>query len=244
MDDNLNQNIFIKPAVYTASVFSKNNVSSKVTKLMLNINSNSFNFIPGQYINLQVNSERYRPYSISSGKRYLPTLSLLVETGHEGLGSNYVNSLKPNDLVTFIGPAGKLLLKSYLKPNIQFFATGTGIAPFISILDILCEKHITNNIFLHFGVRKEEDIMLLPELEDIKSNLPNFRYKIYFSKPKNPELQPQRVTSALPGLAVEDTDFYLCGHPAMVKEVGETLLSYGVLEKDIVTEIFSRPEED
>ena len=88
-----------------------------------------FNFKAGQYISLLVHPDGHRrTYSISSSPK-VQYLELLADVTPMGLGSKYILSLKPNDLIDFIGPMGNFIKKS----DGLFLAGGSGIAPYMSM---------------------------------------------------------------------------------------------------------------
>ena len=120
------------PKKRLAFVENKIQLTDKVCELTLR-HHEPMNFVPGQFINLHPLPNVYRAYSIASIADDNRHIKLLIENGHEGIGSNYVKLLKIEDQVDFIGPSGRLKLKEPLNTKLYFFATGTGIAPFISM---------------------------------------------------------------------------------------------------------------
>lgn len=159
------------------------------------------------------------------------------------MGSNFFKSLNMYQTVTFLGPSGKLSLKTPLADNLHFFATGTGIAPFISIFYELININYKKNINLYFGVRTEKDIFFLDKLDYFSKHLKNFKYKLFYSRPQNPTVPAQRITSALSSIDILGSQFYLCGHPEMVKEVSLNLTQKGVSRENIVMEKFTRSKQ-
>jgi ferredoxin-NADP reductase len=228
---------------FKAKVIAKTGLAWKTTQLDLESLDKTFSFIPGQFVNIKINETAFRPYSISSNPKNLPQFSLVIETGHKGLGSTYIKSLNPNDEITLTGPSGKLALKNPQESNLHFFATGTGIAPFISISYILIDQNYSGTVNLYFGVRKEEELFYRDRLENLKKQLKLFNYTVFFSQPQNPKNKPQRITAVLPKINIASSQFYVCGHPGMVAEVFTILVNKGVPQKNIITEEFTRPKQ-
>lgn len=241
-----------KPKVFKAKVTTKNEVSAKVTKLKLSlIEPNEIVFNAGQFINLDCGNGKYRSYSISSSPYDTHNLTVLVETAHEGLASNYVRNLKIGESVSFVGPSGKLQLHPPLPMTLFFFATGTGVAPFLSMFHELVHTNFTGRIRLHVGFRREADCLELAQLDYFKNMLHDFDYIIYFSQPEgqleeplpgsgNPVQKKGYVTQALGDTVSLNSRFYICGHPDMVVSLANNLLSAGVTEDNIVVEEFTR----
>lgn len=113
----------MQASVISLDQLSKNYWLLRVTK------PESFNFIAGQHISLKVHPEDHRrTYSLSSQPNS-PHLDLLADISPMGLGSKFILSLRPGDLIDFIGPMGKFVKAS----DGLFFAGGSGIAPYLSM---------------------------------------------------------------------------------------------------------------
>ncbi|MBI3954411.1 hypothetical protein HY333_00025, partial [Candidatus Collierbacteria bacterium] len=100
-----------------------------------------FDFLAGQYVSLKVDEAGIRrSYSIAS-KPNGKMIDLLVNVGPMGVGSRYVLGLKEGDGVEVLAPVGKFVVdesKMMNGKNKLFIATGSGIAPFRSmVMDLL-----------------------------------------------------------------------------------------------------------
>ena len=133
-------------------------------KLRLPPTSN-FEFLEGQFIDIIGPNSIRRSYSIasiSSNKEII----ILIKRVKGGEFSNYwFNEARLNDLLKIEGPKGTFYLRDRVKPLV-FLATGTGIAPIISILDKLDSDPDFNqieNISLFWGNRVQQDFGLRPE---------------------------------------------------------------------------------
>ena len=121
-------------------------------------------FLPGQYINIQVpGSDETRSYSFSSrpgDKR----ASFLIRNVPNGLMSGYLTgAAKPGDSLTLTGPVGSFYLREVKRP-ILMLAGGTGLAPFLSMLELLADRHEQGEgygqpIHLLYGVNKDEHLV-------------------------------------------------------------------------------------
>ena len=222
------------PQLFKATIQQKLQLTPKTTQLVLHLVAPAhIDPVPGQFVSLKVSTtaEIFRPYSIVkvSGAT---TLTLLVATGHDGLGSNFVNSLKTGDTVWFVGPAGRFHLKQPVSDTLYFFATGTGIAPFISMFLQLTAQNYLGNVTLFYGIRHREDVLMVHNLDGFKSSLPNFKYELFVSS------ETGRVTEALSRITDLSADFYMCGNPAMVKDIMTALKAKGVSEDRLLAEAF------
>jgi len=237
----------IKPIKGILKLVNKKTLSYKTTGVTFEvIEPKDFLFEPGQFITLMIEGKTARAYSICSNVKNLPNLSLAIETAHDGIGSNHIKNINIGHELTFIGPSGRLLLPESLSeiPNyLYFFSTGTGIAPFISLFYKLVDLKYQGRINLFFGVRKETDTIFKEELEKFKKEIPNFSFKIFYSKPENPSNTAERITSVLPQMTDKKSLYYICGHPLMVDEVIKGLIGNGIEDKNILKEEFTRPKQ-
>ena len=67
-----------------------------------------------------------------------------------------MRNFKVGDKVKILGPFGEFYLNTYEEEKNIFFATGTGLAPFLSLINY----HKINDYQIYHGVRYLEDILL------------------------------------------------------------------------------------
>ncbi len=234
----------LTPSRGLLKLLSKKELSVKVTGVTFEVvEPKGFLFRPGQFVTLMFGQSGARAYSICSDVNDLPNLSLAIETGHDGVGSNYFKNMKVGDELSFIGPSGRLLLPENLPKHLYFFATGTGIAPFISLFCRLTDLKYKGKVDLLFGVRKESQMLFLGELKDFKKKLPGLNYKIFYSRPEIATNVSERITSVLPGITDKEALYFLCGHPLMIEQVLKGLTDNGIDTKNIIKELFTHPKQ-
>ncbi len=206
-----------------------------------------------------------RGYSIASSPSSLPQFELCVkvvrfkdrDTNEEktGIGSGFLGRLQASEQVEFMGPFGHFSKKSPTKKTVML-ATGTGIAPMRAICEELSEQKFTTKTLLLYGVSHSEFVCYNKFFQNLADTHENFEYKLFISREtpeeintlqnseiyKNTEIFSGRITeglSILPAKECENTDFLICGNPAMVKQVRTMLREDKNVEKsDIVTEQF------
>ena len=199
----------------------------------------------------------FRGYSVASSPNKLPNFDLCVkivkfidkDTGEErtGIGSGFLGSLKEGASVEFIGPFGHFSKKSKEKKTVML-ATGTGIAPMRAICEELSELQFPTKTMLFYGVSNAEFICYNAFFQGLADTYENFEYKLFISREsedevnilkqsevfKNTEIVSGRITKGVEGLLPEDcenTDFLICGNPAMVKQVQSILQKEKNVEK-------------
>lgn len=140
-------------------------------------------------------------------------------------------------------PLGHFVLSEGLRDRV-FIGTGTGFAPLYFQLCALAEHRDDSHLTLVYGVRNPEDQFYLEELTALRSLLPNLHIIPYVSQGIASEsifvgTRPGRVTQYLAQESIDSTkEYYLCGSPAMVKEVREILALAGVSIQNIKFEQF------
>lgn len=139
------------------------------------------------------------------------------------------------------GPFGHFTLKSSPEKEFLFVATGTGIAPFRSMIEDLLEKKDPRRMRLYFGLRSQEDIFYNDLFKGLSAAHPNFTFELTLSRPKEGWTGASgRVTAHLPTLPLDPhkTDAYLCGGKAMIDEVKTILMGRGMDKSQIFFEQF------
>jgi ferredoxin--NADP+ reductase len=151
-----------------------------------------------------------------------------------GVCSNYMCDLKVGDPITITGPAGKrfVLPKDPSKHDYIFIATGTGIAPFRSMISDLIELGMPSKATLIMGAPYATDLLYHDTMTSWKDEHPNFTYRTAISRHlvegQSRKLYVQdRLTEdaeeLLPMLASERTLIYICGIAGMELGILQTL---------------------
>ncbi len=220
-------------------------ITPTVFEIDFKLDNEAFSFDAGQFIMVKFKDPETpdktlsRAYSILSPPEN-SVLTLCVKLVEGGKGTNYLKNLKVNEIVDLTGPYGKFVYKT-TKPKFPFFiSTGTGIAPFVSMMESskFKESHPSKGVCL-FGVRTEDEILYQHNF----SKDPSFEYIATVSKPsENYKGFKGRVTHYLKELPITYdwtlADYYICGGNDMIKEVKEILMSRGVPKEQIFQEIY------
>lgn len=210
-----------------------------------------FEFVPGQFIKLDLPIHkkrrlRWRSYSIASAPSNKSSFELLVVRVADGLGSNYLfNDLSIGDKVSFQGPQGNFCLPNELQKNLCFICTGTGIAPFRSMILDLFKRNVVKDysINLIFGTRTEKDILFKEELEQLAMEEENFNFYVALSREKNEAYQHGYVHEVYQNLHKpgEKLSFYVCGWQKMIDDTVSNLTAAGwVLGESVFIESYGQ----
>lgn len=186
-------------------------------------------FLPGQYVNIEVpGSGQTRSYSFSSrpGEK---KASFLIKHVPGGLMSSWLERVEPSEQVSMTGPLGSFYLREVSRP-LLFLAGGTGLAPFLSMLEVLAERNESQKVLLIYGVTRDQDLVMLSELEAFTSRLPNFRFVTCVADAATTHPRQGYVTQHMTAedLNSGEVDAYLCGPPPMVDAVRKYFKEEGV----------------
>ena len=230
-------NFQLSEAVITA----KKLLTKDIMEVILTPSDGYTGFIPGQFISIKVAQAAFRAYSICSLPSDGLNMKIVAAVGHRGLGSDFLNNITIGTPVLYLGPSGRFRLKQNCAKNIVFLCTGTGISPFIPMLDSLLNQDASSNssVTLYFGEKTVGELFYIDILDEFVKKFANFSYKVFLSQEEVDGYGYGRITGKYSVDDAVNTQFYLCGHPAMVSENIELLKSKGVLDENIVFEKFT-----
>jgi ferredoxin-NADP reductase len=203
------------------------------------LDSDKFTFAPGQFISLKYDlagRQITRAYSLASaprGNRFDLCLNLVPH----GLFSAHLFTLKPGAEIEFAAPLGYFTVRDPSR-DLLFIATGTGVAPFRSMVWSHLDK-IKTRVSLLFGTRYEEAILYRAEFEEGTRKYQNFNYWPTLTKAgatwqgRTGRVQAH-LEEALAGR--REIDIYLCGLKEMVDDVRNWLKQRGYDRKQIIYE--------
>jgi len=204
-----------------------------------------FGFVPGQWLSLKASTpegeEITRAYSIASPPSEDARFAFCLNRVQDGFMSNHLCDMREGGEITFQGPFGAFILRPPLRDTV-FIATGTGIAPFRSMLHWLLadpSRHEGRQFWLLFGVRYEQDIYYREEFERLAQEHSNFDFLPTLSR-GGPEWKGLRgyVQEHVSEIVGDRTDMhaYICGLDKMVGANRELLKSLGWDRKQILYE--------
>jgi CDP-4-dehydro-6-deoxyglucose reductase len=206
----------------------------------------SFDFIPGQFVTLDLPihekiNKRLRSYSIASWPDGTNVFELIIVLDKIGAGTNYIfHEVKVGSELKFRGAQGVFTLKEPIEKDIFMICTGTGIAPFRSMV-----HHIQNNniphkhITLVFGTLTKQTILYYEEMKRLQDTVSSFTYIPTLSR-QEWEGATGYVHKIYEELCRDrqPADFLLCGWRGMIDEAKQRIMDMGYDYKDIHVEIY------
>src|SRR4051812_24136476 len=143
----------------------------------------SFDFTPGQFVTLDLPihekpNKRWRSYSIASWPDGTNIYELVIVLMEGGAGTKYLfTETNIGSELTFRGPQGVFVLPDPVDKDLFLICTGTGIAPFRSMLHHISRHNIPHkNIYLIFGTRTKSNLLYYEEMKELAKLIPDFHY--------------------------------------------------------------------
>ncbi len=235
----------VKSAEHGAEVSAVELVSDSTIILKLKLDRpDALGFLPGQYVNLGVpGTSEHRSYSFSS-KVGAREASFLIRNVPGGLMSGWLASeARPGARMTFIGPQGSFFLRTVNRP-IVMLAGGTGLAPILSMLEVLADQGTDQPVHLIYGVNNDGDLVEIERIEALAGRLPTFTWATCVANPDSAHPRKGYVTAHLTDqhLNAGNCDVYLCGPPPMVEAVRAFFAEKRVSPSHFFYEKFSSTE--
>ena len=207
----------------------------------------SFDFSAGQFITLDLpigekRLERWRSYSIANAPDQSNIIELVIVKVPFGKATTFLfENSALGDRFKLKGPGGVFCLPSEINNELVFICTGTGVAPFRSMVwDIKNRNKAHQKIDLIFGTRNRSGILYLEEWKNLKADLEQFDYSIALSREDFEgyqgyvhQLYLNKFKQVIP-----NRTFYLCGWQNMIDEAKQNLLDLGYKKEQIIEELY------
>jgi NAD(P)H-flavin reductase len=252
---------------YNASLIRREDAHESLATFWVKFDGDATPFESGQYMTIGVFVEDpstptgtrivQRPYSVASDPGVASTegYEMYVRLVENGLFTPLLWRLPVGHGMRMIGPKGKFTLEPDDDRTHLFISSGTGNAPFVSMMKrMLREGAPRKAVFLN-GVSYQRDLGYRDLLEGWEADAAAGRggYPVTFiptvSRPSAPENdgwagRTGRVESIVApvcdelGLTPDNTIAYICGNPDMILAAEQTLLGRGFPEPQVKKELY------
>lgn len=219
------------------SVLSLTDTTKQITLILPEYQD--FSFVPGQFVTMDLpvgekRLDRWRSYSIANAPGPSGRLEFCIVHLPGGLGSHYLcEEIKEGDCIRFKGPDGGFVLPDKVPGSLIFIATGTGLAPFRSmILELEKNPESFPDIHLIFGTRRQEDLLYHEYFLGLEQKFAGFRYTVALSRESKPGFVHGYVHEVYKSehyVIPPHAQIYICGWSKMIDQAVEILL----LEKKV-----------
>jgi CDP-4-dehydro-6-deoxyglucose reductase len=244
------------PIWYEGEVIRIQNESPSTKRFWVQVlNVDRFDFQAGQFVTIDLpigdkRLQRWRSYSIANAPDGGNVLEFCIVHLEGGIASRYLfNEITVGSLLRFKGPEGGFILPEPLNKDLVLLCTGTGVAPFRSMLHDIKNRQLSyKNIQLIFGTRYGNGLLYAEEFREMEQRMPGFSYSVALSKEEN-------LPTADSGIEIRkgyihqfylekymqvrpDVLFYICGWTKMVDEAVANLLKLGYDRNQIRYELY------
>ena len=180
-----------------------------------------------------------RAYSIASSSRAREYLEFYINLVHSGALTPRIFALSVADRIWLSSKITGVFTLDSVPPdkNVIFIATGTGLAPYMSMVrSVLAEQGNRRFAIIH-GARHSRDLGYRSELTSLANVCPNLTYLPIISRPQGEpapwsgptghcqDVWTRRLIQERWGFAPtpENSHVFLCGNPQMIEDTLELL---------------------
>lgn len=224
-----------------AEIVGYDELAHDVRRLRLKT-TKTYDYSPGQFSNLTFwREDGTRSYSMA-GVVEDDILEFHIRIVPNGRVTSKLDSeIKVGNAIKLNGPLGASYLRRNNSDPMLCVATGTGLAPILSIIRGALESGMSNDIHLIYGARTEIDLYGIDVLDALANEYDNFRYTITLDHaPKASAYFQGLVTEAIaeyfPDL--KNWRIYLAGAPAMVEAASLACTKRGADIEQIYADAF------
>jgi len=240
---------------YNATLVKRVDHTADLASVWVKLDGDPVPFEPGQYMTIGVLADDklwQRPYSVASAPSVAGTegYELYVRLVPVIRFTTLLWRLQPGARMRLIGPKGKFMLEPDDRRNHLYVSTGTGLAPFISMIrETRAQGKPRRTVVLH-GVSHVSDLGYRDLLEGLErdGSYP-VRYVPTISRPNDPRNagwsgRTGRVEQVVAdvcrdlSLRADRTVVYICGNPEMILNVERALMDRNFPEFHVKKELY------
>lgn len=240
---------------YNASLVRREDQHESLATFWVRFDGDPTPFEPGQYMTIGVMVDGrivQRPYSVASDPAVAGSdgYEFYVRLVEGGTFTPLLWRLPVGHRMRMIGPKGKFTLEPEDERTHVFISSGTGNAPFVSMMQALLRQGRPRPAVFLNGVSYARDLGYAELLRNWETS---GEYPVRFcptvSRPQDPlnagwtgrtgrvETIVEPVLEEL-GLTPDNTVAYICGNPDMILTVEQTMLARGFPEAQVKKELY------
>lgn len=233
----------LTPQTHMATVEAVERIVGNLWRLRLRRPA-ELDFYAGQFVELQVPEaadDVWRPYSLSTPPERADSVELIVKQIPTGTFSGALSPQWVGRSLGIRGPFGDSYLRSGTE-EVVAVATGSGIAPILSIVGHAAETGDRRRFRVFYGARQRAGLAALDGLEELAGGL-DLDVIASLSQPAEGDDWFGPVGRVTPAVQrqVDDAstiDAYVCGHPDMCSSVLRLLEAKGIGDNNVFTDEF------
>lgn len=200
------------------------------------------NRLPGQYVDVLLEDDKRRPFSIANAPHPDGMLELHVRHVAGGGFTTWVSDrLRVGDRLRIEGPQGTFVPREDSERPMLFMAGGTGFAPIKAIIEHFIALGSRRSIDVYWGARSAGDLYLRALAEHWERELPHLRFHAVVSEPPHATglrtgLVHEAVLQDHPDLSGHEV--YMSGPPAMIHAAQPRFIDAGLVESRLYFDSF------
>jgi len=213
--------------------------TDKILELKLSPLGQPIKFWPGQYAMLGdvATDHPLRPYSIANAPKGSGELSFIITNEEGGKTSPWIhNEVHIGDNIKVNAPYGTFLGDPNVDTPILCLASGSGLAPILSLLNAYLRRGNKNQVTLLFSAKTKQDLLHFGEIKYLESKYVNFKYKFTLTQESNKSGGLEgRIDKVLPHLLPDlyNYSIYIAGGVSFVNTCKETVDKLGA-QNDLI----------
>ena len=234
----------------TAEIVSIELIAERTMRLVLQLlpdqqHGLAFEFESGQFVELDVfELNLKRAYSMSNTPNLEGRLEFLIRLQPQGQFSTYLqHTAQIGYRLKVSAASGNFGVQEHSLSPRCFVAGGTGLAPFLSILQRMVDRGEDHPTQLFLGVNNEQEIFCQQELATLKLAIPHLQVEICVWQPSDTwtGFRGTPVDALRAYLASTELlpDIFLCGPPLLVEAATQVAIDAGVNPERIFCERFA-----
>ena len=195
------------------------------------------NYLAGQYFYFTLPSLNYpdprgatRHFTLSSSPTEGNLLRNTTRIREESGFKKTLDDLEIGTLIEGEGPNGTFILDEAEPGPHVFLAGGIGITPFRSMIKYAADKNLNTQIHLIYSNSIPEEIAFRAELDGLAKSWPNLKLDMTVTKPEESKEPWKGLTGRIDENVIQklvpdinNNIFWVCGPPAMVEAMEQTL---------------------
>ena len=228
-------------ATFGGRIAAVEHLSASTIAFAIELDGETPDFLPGQYVNVAIpGTALTRSYSFSSPPGAAQAQFVVRNVPGGRMSGFLAHEAAAGQPIAFSGPHGSFYLRPVRRP-VLLLAGGTGIAPFLSMLDVLARDGFPQPVRLVYAVTNDHDLVGLERLDRIAAAHPHFSYVTTVAAADSTHPRKGYATAHVePGwMNGGDVDVYLCGPVPMVDAVRGWFAETGVAPASFHFEKFS-----
>ena len=231
---------------YEARVIEIRDETHTVKSFLFDLNGGEINFLPGQYIDLYVETpylHEVAGYSITSSPLDKGTISIAVKKLPWANATVYLHEVcQVGDTMALKGPGGDFYYSLDSNDDVVLIAGGIGVTPLISMCRYIYSAGLSTRVTLIYSAKNPAEMAFIEELSAMEANSHNFRCLFTVTSLADEVWTGSvgRINTDMLRTFIEPdcNDVFICGPTGMPEDVIQMLKELGVKETGIKAEMW------